>query len=261
MLVVLASAAALAATAPVVVHDAQERHPFTSVAAADPRWVPAAAGAATGDVVYAREGPGGWRQYWLFSPENPHDRGVLRTGRHAGDWELVQVRVDSAGRPLEVLVSQHAGAERCPWARVRRSGTRPVVFAANGSHALYFRPGLRDRTFPDPNDEADGRGSRTRPRVEEISERSPAWMRFPGRWGGARASWVPWESDSPRGPAFQGVRWEDPRAFAASARSCAASGCDERGECDGREDALALGALALAGGLVARGRRRRRRRS
>jgi hypothetical protein len=70
----------------------------------------------------------------------------------------------------------------------------------------------------------------------------------------------PFESSSPRGPAFQGERWDDPAAFAASARGCVAARCDERGECDGRELALAGGAAGvlglLAAGLV--GLRRRR---
>ena len=115
----------------------------------------------------------------------------------------------------------------------RRAGA-PVAFLANGSHAAYFRRGVRDRTFPDPNDEAEGRASASRPPLEVIGAADPGWMRFPGRWGSSRARW-PAEQSSPRGPAFQGVRWDDPAAFAASARGCMAGRCDRRGECDGRE--------------------------
>ncbi len=92
-------------------------------------------------------------QFWLFSRDNPHDRGILRTGRHEGDWELVEVR---PGR--DVIASQHSGGERCGWDEIERVGTHPVIYAANGSHANYFAAGTRDRTWPDPNDEADGRG-------------------------------------------------------------------------------------------------------
>ena len=81
-----------------------------------------------------------------------------------------------------------------------------------------------------------------------INARNPQWMRFSGRWGASRARW-PFESSSPRGPAFQGERWDDPAAFAASARGCMAGRCDEEGECDGRELALA-GALAGFLGLL-----------
>jgi len=127
-----------------------------------------------------------------------------------------------------------------------------VAFLANGSHAAYFRPGVRDRTFPDPNDEVEGRGRIQRPRLVLINARAPQWMRFSGRWGDSRAR-LPFESSSPRGPAFQGDRWDDPSAFAAHARACMAGRCDERGECDGAELALAcavggvLGLLGLLG--------------
>ena len=179
----------------------------------------------------------------------------MRAGRHEGDWELVQYRVVS-DRLAEAVYAQHSDAGRCGAGAVSRRDGRPVVYAAHGSHASYFRAGVRDRTFPDPNDEADGRGRVQRPRLVVISERSPAFMRFSGRWGDSRAGW-PGESSSPRGPAFQGESWDDPAAFAASARACAA-GCDEVGECDGREWALtgALALLVLA--LVAGGRARRR---
>jgi hypothetical protein len=177
-----------------------------------------------------------------------------------------------------------------------------VVYVAHGSHAAYFRPGVRDRTFPDPNDEADGRGVVAAPagvttsaerevaapagvtasaergmaapagvtasagarvvRYSEvaISERAPAWMRHAGRWGAARAGWVPGEEDSPRGPAFQPQgRWSDPDGWARAARPCTRAACDERGECDGRETAIALGFAAVPLlGVVAVVRRRRR---
>jgi hypothetical protein len=221
----------------VLVFDADERHPFTSVEGTGPA------------VAYTRQAPGGWTQHWLYSPENPQDRGIVRTGRHAGDWELVQTH------PREgVVLGQHSGAERCPVGR-----DDLTVYVANGSHALYFRPGLRDRTFPDPNDEADGRGARVRPRVVRITEDSPAWMRRREPWGGARAR-LPWESDSPRGPAFQGVRWDDPDAFARSASPCKAARCDEKGECDDRETALGGAGALIAGLIVVRRVRRRRRR-
>jgi hypothetical protein len=73
-------------------------------------------------------------------------------------------------------------------------------------------------------------------------------MTYDGRWGATRAGWVPGEMDSPRGPAFQGERWTDPDAWATAARRCTRADCDARGECDGRETAVAavLAALGLA---------------
>jgi hypothetical protein len=131
---------------------------------------------------------------------------------------------------------------------------RPEVYVGNGSHAAYFRPGVRHRTWPDPNGEADGRGAVVVPNVERLG----SWARWPGRWGGARASWVPGEMDSPRGPAFQPQgRWSDPDGWARAARPCTRDGCDEVGECDDRESAMLIGGSALlALGVVAVRRRR-----
>jgi hypothetical protein len=223
------AAAALTAFAPVVVHDSAERYPL-------------AADAAYGRAVPAREG-GTWLQYWLYYSYQDQDRGVVRAGRHEGDWELVQYRV-SGSRLIEAVYAQHSGAERCGASSVSLRGGRPVVFAAHGSHASYFRAGARDRMWPDPNDLADGRGRVVAAHVVEISLSSPAWTTDPKPWGGSRARWwVPPEQDSPRGPAFQRSRW-DADAFAAGARDCQA-GCDTVGECDGPEKALTIAVLVL----------------
>jgi hypothetical protein len=265
MLTAAALAAALAAHAPVVVHDSRERFPLTSVASA-PVEVPGIDSdrrpAVYGRVVRERD-RGAWLQYWLFYRGQDQDRGIVRTGRHAADWEMVQFRVDARARPAQAVYAQHSGAERCSWSTVRRQGGRPVVYAAHGSHASYLRPGTRDRTFPDPNDENDGRGVVVAPRLVRITAREPRWMRWPGRWGGARARWWnPAEQDSPAGPAFQGQgRFSDPNGWAAAARGCRA-GCDEVGECDWRESAIGGGAAVLAvAGLAGALRRRRLRRS
>jgi hypothetical protein len=258
MLATAVIAGALTAFAPVVVHDSDERSPLGSAAA----YAPVARDASDrAPAVYGRAvvAPGGgtWLQYWLFYADQDQDRGIVRSGRHEGDWELVQFRVDATGRPVEAVLAQHSGAERCGWDAVSLRGGRPVVFAAHGSHASYLRAGVRDRMWPDPNDEADGRGVVVAPRLVEISASSPAWMRHPGPWGGSRASrLVPPEQDSPPGPAFQPSRWADPSSFAASARSCQAA-CDEVGECDRPEKALTAAALLLPLTLLAALWRRR----
>lgn len=142
---------------------------------------------------------------------------------------------------------------------VRVRGGRPVAYVAHGSHASYFRPGVRDRTFPDPNDEADGRGEAVASRVVVVTADAPSWMRWPGRWGRSSRRF-PYESSSPRGPAFPpDGRWSDPDGFAARARLCAASRCDALDKCDGTETALGGGVaavtLAAVGGWALRRRR------
>jgi hypothetical protein len=247
-----AAAGPLARYAPFVVHDSGETAPLTSVEAFAGRVPGVAAGRPRPTLYGRRTGP--WLQYWMFFASNPQDRGVLHTGRHEGDWEMVQFRLRD-GRPVQAVYAQHAGAESCGYSHVRRSRGRPVVFLARGSHAAYFLPGVRDRTWPDPNDHADGEGRRLRPRLVRVTAASPAWMRYRGRWGGSRAGWVPGEMDSPRGPAFQPHgRWSDPAAWAAAARPCTRRDCDALGECDGRETlwAALLAALGLLGaGFVA----------
>jgi len=167
----------------------------------------------------------------------------VRTGRHEGDWELAQYRVDD-NRLVEAVYAQHSGAERCGADAIERRDGRPVVYAAHGSHASYLHAGTRDRLWPDPNDEADGRGRVTVAPVVEITRTSPPWMTDPEPWGNYRANrFLPMEQDSPPGPYFQPTRW-DAETFAANARDCQA-GCDEVGECDGPEKTMTAGAIAL----------------
>lgn len=263
--------------APVLVLDRQERFPPAPVEAALPPGgrpsgdrVDIAAGdrpPAHAGPLYARvvreDGRPRWLQYWAFYLHNPQDRGILRTGRHEGDWELVQIGLGVDARPEHAVYAQHANAERCAWEDVRRSGERPLVYVANGSHAAFFRPGThRGRIFPDPVDEAGGDGRVLRPRVVDIGSAAPAWVAWPGRWGASRGGIVPGEQASPRGPAFQdGGRWSDPAAFAASAGSCTAA-CGGAAACRPLAVLAArnwpLGLLGLAAAVTAAAVRRRR---
>ena len=157
---------------PVVVHDSRDTSPLTSVEAFAGK-VPGVPEGEPEPTVYGRRA-GPWLQYWMFFAAQEQDRGVLRTGRHAGDWEVVQYAVRD-GALVRGVYSQHRGAERCPAGAIRTSPRgRPLVFLANGSHAAYFVPGVRDRMWPDPNDEADGKGERVRPRLVRITGGLPA---------------------------------------------------------------------------------------
>jgi hypothetical protein len=228
---------------PVIVHDSGEQHPLTSVRAFAGQ-VPGVTDERERPTVYGRR-TGHWLQYWLLYPYDSERSGLLGTGAHAVDWELVALELRRR-RPVRAVYAQHESAESCGYGFARRGGARPVVYVARGSHASYFVPGVRDRTWPAPNDVADGRGLRLRPRVERITARSPDWMTYPGRWGTTRAGRLPGDRDSPRGPAFQGLRWDDPDAWAAAAHPCTRADCNRRGECDERETLIA-GGLALLG--------------
>jgi hypothetical protein len=120
--------ALLAEHRPVLVYDARERDFATSVARwRDPR-------APHPDVVYGRavrDDGRLWLQYWLFSRYNAQDRGIVKTGRHEGDWELVQLGLDFArdaracgagapGRPPALTLAVAAAALALLAAAIRR---------------------------------------------------------------------------------------------------------------------------------------------
>jgi len=170
-----------------------------------------------------RDGGRRWLQYWFFYPDNPQDRGIVRTGRHAGDWEMLQVGLGAADRPQVVTFAQHSWRQGCGWTAVEHAGAAPVAYVAHASHATYPRRGTHDRPWPDPNDEASGDGARVRPPVTVIGDARPAWVASKMRWGASRAAWWnPAEQSSPLGPRHQpDGRWSAPAAFHDGARSCA----------------------------------------
>lgn len=170
-----------------------------------------------------RDGGRLWLQYWFFYPDNPQDRGILRSGRHEGDWEMLQVGLDAGQRPQVVTFAQHSWRQGCGWSQVSRDGPAPVAYVAHASHATYPRRGEHDRPWPDPDDEARGDGRRVRPPVQMISDARPGWVAKRTPWGASRAAWwSPAEQSSPVGPRFQDDgRWRAPAAWHAGARACA----------------------------------------
>lgn len=222
-----------------------------------PGGAPAGRGAVYGAV--RREAGRTWLQYWAFLPDNPQDRGLLRSGRHEGDWEFAQLGLDPGGRPAAVTVAQHKWAEGCPWRAVRREGDRPVLYLANGSHATYRSAGEHGRPWPDPDDEARGDGERVDPRLLPLD--GQPWRSWAGRWGGSEASpLLPVEASSPVGPEFQDAgQSHAPTTYHRDARPC------DSGAPTALRNGLAGGAAVVLALLVLgtrrwRGRGRRARR-
>ena len=122
-----AASGPLARRAPVVIHAADEPAPLTSVQAFAGQVPGVRPGPAVPTLYGRREGE--WLQYWMLFADNPQDRGLLRTGRHEGDWEMVQYRL-RRGRIVQGVYAQHSGAEACGTRglRIRPSG-RPVGLA------------------------------------------------------------------------------------------------------------------------------------
>lgn len=74
-------------------------------------------------------------QYWFFYAYNP---GILN--QHQGDWEMIQIVLDSNETPLYAVYSQHHAGQRANWEDVEKfDQTHPRIYIALGSHANYFR--------------------------------------------------------------------------------------------------------------------------
>ena len=80
-------------------------------------------------------------QYWFLYLFN--DFGA---NKHESDWEHVTVYLDAKRVPLAVFYSAHEGGNAKYWDSLteglNRIGEQPVVYAARGSHANYFIPGI-----------------------------------------------------------------------------------------------------------------------
>ena len=161
-----------------------------------------------GHATRAEDG-GWWLQYWFFYLFN--NKAFLGFGLHEGDWEMVQVRLDSDEKPQEMAFAQHTHGQRCAWdALTLHDDDRPVVFVARGSQASY--PFAGKHSAPVIPDYADGKGPRVAgATLDVIDTEDPGWAGWPGRWGSSRAR-NRLESDSPRGPAHQD-KWREPATF------------------------------------------------
>ncbi len=125
-------------------------------------------------------------QYWLFYAFNP---GSLN--QHQGDWEMIEIILDSTETPLYAVYSQHFTGERASWNDVEKvDETHPRVYVALGSHANYFRAyqgklGLESDVVGnaftlEPDDFQivllGERGSGNHPPSQD-------WLEYGGRWG------------------------------------------------------------------------------
>jgi hypothetical protein len=155
-------------------------------------------------------------QYWFWYYYNP--KTYLTRGAHEGDWEMVQVHLDSSLNPVKVTASQHTGGERCNWVNVQRNALdRPIIYVAEGSHASYFSSGYH---FNDgANDTSGGDGERVL-RSALIDVTVPTnWIMWPGHWGGTPD--VTLGSGSPSGPRQQGGnKWNNPEAWSNEVDGC-----------------------------------------
>ena len=125
-------------------------------------------------------------QYWFFYAFNP---GSLN--QHQGDWEMIEVVLDSTETPQYAVYSQHHTGERAEWTDVEKADeTHPRVYVALGSHASYFRS-YQGRLGTESD--TVGNAYTLKPENLEIvylgekgtgnHPSSQDWLEFGGRWG------------------------------------------------------------------------------
>jgi hypothetical protein len=177
------------------------------------------------------EGDALFLQYWLFYPDNPC---VIPPGRHDGDWELVQVRLERSGdsfKPTHLTLAEHGKPVNKPI----ESAAEIEVFVAVDSHACYFKAGANPIIpLSDVCEPAGAPGATPRIELLPIEASKKDWVHWEGRWGMDRGpgTWLAllahrkrtpfylrWlnkvgAGESPPGPAHQGLSWHSPAAFA-----------------------------------------------
>jgi hypothetical protein len=80
-------------------------------------------------------------QYWFLYFLN------YRLNVHESDWEQITLHLDPDGKPLEAFYSSHASGQKRTWSRMEKVDGHPVVYAALGSHANYFKRGTHAVTL------------------------------------------------------------------------------------------------------------------
>jgi hypothetical protein len=155
-----------------------------------------------------------WLQYWFFYYYN---NGFLGIDDHEGDWEMVQVGLDSQQQPDQIVFAEHNYASKCAAGQYEtipgNPHGAPIVYSGLGGHASYPHAGTW-RTDTPHNDSVDPDLSSVpavNPSMQIINNGNPSWADWPGRWGGSGAS--------PPGPGFHS-QWTDPAGFAANAGGC-----------------------------------------
>ena len=143
-------------------------------------------------------------QYWFFYAFNPGN-----LNQHQGDWEMIEIVLDSTEIPIYAVYSQHHAGQRTEWNNVEKGdGTHPRVYVALGSHANYFRS-YQGKI----GTESDTVGNAYTMKPEDIElvilgekgktnhPSSQDWLEFGGRWGNwARLIDVAVGSAGPSGP-------------------------------------------------------------
>ncbi|MCP8308434.1 MAG: Vps62-related protein [archaeon] len=158
-------------------------------------------------------------QYWFFYAFN---NGPLND--HQGDWEVIEIILNSSEEPIYASYSQHEAGEKTSWANVEKvDGTHPKVYVAQGSHANYFRSYQGNLGIESDIVGANGRIINwNEPQVILLGEEgtgNQGWLKFAGRWGalGGGAEELKGRN-GPLGPKYSqdGEKWQSPASWGLS---------------------------------------------
>ena len=175
-------------------------------------------------------------QYWFFYAYNPWGAYEFGINIHEGDWEMVSIFLEPQGEELipryAAYSAHHDSGDEVTrvWDEVEKIGVHPIVYVALGSHANYFDnglnglhfrkelPGLVDVTTPHGRHIGPGQDIEwDEPFILEDGN-LPLWAdNYDGKWG------ADWKIDDgklkdglsgPKGPKFQGDKWDNPADWA-----------------------------------------------
>ncbi|MCP3854039.1 MAG: hypothetical protein GY698_04785 [Actinomycetia bacterium] len=131
---------------------------------------------------------------------------------HEGDWERVDVVLDSQDEPVRVQYHGHGcDATNVDWADVGRVGeTHPVVYVAEGAHASYPTP--RESGTPlcdgvkglfDVAEYVEGVSVVWRTWGGVVDPASQCWYQFGGAWGATAGGLFRSDRTGPAGPPWK----------------------------------------------------------
>lgn len=143
--------------------------------------------------------------FWYFYPYNGT---VLH---HDGDWEMVMVKASPDGTIKKIGLSSHGDVKWYnPW-ELGYTGTHPIVYSAQKSHAFYESPGTYapvSFTSPDKANQGTAFNSWSNYEIVDIppsldhsvSVPNHNWLNYNGLWGKKGASIFGESSSAPTGP-------------------------------------------------------------
>jgi len=163
--------------------------------------------------IYARVEPvygGTALQYWFFYPFND---GFVNV--HEGDWEMVQVLLDTNGNPDRVTYSWHLQITRetCDKSDVEWHDTHPFVYVSRGSHANNNDDFWIGETGKIIHPKSVNFQGEELAHITELDENIHKWLNWKGKWG-EDTGWPGFNGVHGPKDRDDGVMWSNPIEWA-----------------------------------------------